>query len=311
MPLDERAAALLIEQAFPDLRTAAIEGAGEGDFCLGYTVNGEWLVRLARNAEASRALRVEAALMPRLAPSLNLPVPVVERLAPYRGEILAAAHRKIVGEPLTRELYESLPSGRREQAVSDLALFLLSLHGASLAVAREAGVPSCDYPFCRTEDGITPGSAPEQYSAALEKLLTFPQIDRDTAHFCAAVVRSLLRQERDEPGVPALVHGDLSAEHVLFDAGAGRIVGVIDFTDVIVADPALDLMYLYSAYGEGFLSDLLRHYAPDRSEQLTGRVRLLYRWYAVLRLLWPLEHGYPDAAERRLAEVRGVAQADL
>ena len=306
--MDERAAALLVEQAFPDLKVDIIESAGEGDFCLGYTVNGEWLVRLAHNAEASRVLRVEAALMPRLAPSLNLAVPVIERLAPYAGGLLAAAHRKIEGVPLTRELFDSLPPGQREQAVRDLALFLRALHGTSPAVAREAGVPSCDYPFCRTEDGITPGSAPEQYGASLERLLSYPQIDHETAHFCAGVVRSLLRLEREEPVAPALVHGDLSAEHVLFDPDAGRISGVIDFTDVVLTDPALDLTYLYSVYSEGFLSDLLRHYAPERSERLAGQVRLLYRWYAALRLLWPLEHGYPEVAERRLAELRGLVQ---
>jgi aminoglycoside 2''-phosphotransferase len=309
--LDERAAAILIEQAFPDLQVDIIESAGEGDFCMGYTVNGQWLVRLARNAEASRALRVEAALIPRVTPSLNLPVPVIERFAPYRGDLLAAAHRKVEGVPLTRELYEGLPSGAQEHAVRDLALFLRSLHDTSLAVAREAGVPSCDYPFCRTEEGITPGSAPQQYSAALDKLLTFPQIDRDTAHFCAGVVRSLLRQERGEAAAPALVHGDLSAEHVLFDPDAGRITGVIDFTDVVITDPALDLMYLYSAYGDTFLTDFLRHYAPERSEPVAGRVQLLYRWYAVLRLLWPLEHGYPDASERRLTELRALVDEGL
>jgi aminoglycoside 2''-phosphotransferase len=309
--LKERAAALLIEEAFPDLQVDIIEGTGEGDFCLGYTVNGHWLVRLARNDEASRALRVEAALMPRLAPSLNLPVPVIERLAPYRGDLLAAVHRKIEGVPLTRELYAGLPPAGREQAVRDLAHFLRSLHDTSPAAARQAGVPSCDYAFCRTEEGITPGSAPEQYAAALDKLLAFPQIDRDTAHFCAGVVRSLLRLERDDPAVPALVHGDLSAEHVLFNVRRERITGVIDFTDVILTDPALDLMYLYSAYGAGFLSDLLHHYAPERGAPLAGRVHLLYRWYAVLRLLWPLEHGYPEAAERRLAELRALVDEGL
>ena len=70
--MDERAAALLIERAFPDLRVDIIRSAGEGDFSLAYTLNGEWLVRLARNDEASRALRVEAALIPRLAPSLKI-----------------------------------------------------------------------------------------------------------------------------------------------------------------------------------------------------------------------------------------------
>jgi aminoglycoside 2''-phosphotransferase len=306
--LDERTAALPVEQAFPDLTVDIIESTGEGDFCLGYTVNGVWLVRLARNAEASRALQVEAALMPGLAPSLNLPVPVIERLAPYRDSLLAAVHRKIEGVPLTSELYEGLPRSQQEQAARDLARFLRALHKASHKVAREAGVPSCDYPFCRTEDGITPGSAPEQYWGNFERLLSYPQVDLDTAHFCADVARSLTRLGREEPLPPVLVHGDLSPEHVLFNPDHGRIAGVIDFTDVVLTDPALDLMYLYSAHGEGFLADLQRYYAPNWGEALTNRVRLLHSWYAVLRLLWPLEHGYPEATERRLAELRGLLQ---
>jgi aminoglycoside phosphotransferase (APT) family kinase protein len=307
--LDERVAALLIGRAFPDLQVDIIQSGGEGDFSLAYVVNGEWLVRLARNAEASRALRVEAALMPQLAPSLNLAVPVIERLAPYQGDLLAAIHRKVEGTPLTREVYESLPPDQQKRAVHDLARFLRALHKTSHKVAREAGVPACDYPFCRTEDGITPGSASEQYWGNFERLLSYPQVDLDTAHFCADVARALTRLVREEPQPPALVHGDLHAEHVLYDVKAGRISGVIDFTDVLLADPALDLMYAYNAYGEGVLSNLLRHYTPNRSQRLAERVRLLHSWYATLRVLWPLEHGYPEVAERRLAELRALAQA--
>ena len=48
---------------------------GKRDFCRAYTVNERWIFRFARNAEGSRSLEREAALLPKLAPVLPLPIP--------------------------------------------------------------------------------------------------------------------------------------------------------------------------------------------------------------------------------------------
>jgi hygromycin-B 7''-O-kinase len=41
------------------------------------------------------------------------------------------------------------------------------------------------------------------------------------------------------------VHGDLHDEHVFLDPASGRLVGVIDFTDVGAGDPRYDLVALH------------------------------------------------------------------
>jgi aminoglycoside 2''-phosphotransferase len=37
---------------------------------------------------------------------------------------------------------------------------------------------------------------------------------------------------------PALLHGDLSPDHILDDATADRLTGIIDFGDACLGDPA-------------------------------------------------------------------------
>jgi hygromycin-B 7''-O-kinase len=44
---------------------------------------------------------------------------------------------------------------------------------------------------------------------------------------------------------PRFVHGDLHAGHVFLDRASGRLVGVIDFTDVYAGDPRYDLVALH------------------------------------------------------------------
>src|SRR3954470_4036679 len=92
-----------IEQALPGFRVESIAPEGEGDFFLAYTVNGAWIFRFARNAEAARTLEREVALLPPLAPVLDMPVPRITYSArAANGDLLFTGYPKIGGSPLTR-----------------------------------------------------------------------------------------------------------------------------------------------------------------------------------------------------------------
>jgi len=103
--------------------------------------------------------------------------------------------------------------------------------------------------------------------------------------------------------LPVLVHGDLSAEHILFDPDTQRITGVIDFTDAIITTPLLDFVYLYRAYGRDFFERLLHQYGTGNEEAVLSGVELLHGWYLALRLLWALDHDYEPGVERGLREL--------
>jgi aminoglycoside phosphotransferase (APT) family kinase protein len=99
----------------------------------------------------------------------------------------------------------------------------------------------------------------------------------------------------------APVHGDLSPDHILFDETRGTLTGIIDFSDVVVTSPLLDFVYLYHAYGRGFLTMLLEHYGVADTAATKARVLALHQWYLAMRLLWTLEHDYKPGIEPRLA----------
>ena len=290
-----------IERSVPGMRVRAVRFEGEGDFCRAYAANGEWIFRFAWNEEGSRALEREMALLPALARSVTLPIPEITHSGHVPETGLAfVGYPRIPGVELTAERLLALPPAGQERTAHELARFLRELHSFDTDTAARAGVLTCGYPFCRTEEGIMSGSAELHYRRELAKLHAYPQVDPATSAHCGALVERLL--EEDAPGeLPhGLVHGDLSREHVLFDEATNRLSGVIDFTDVVITAPQLDFVYLYNAYGTNFLTLLLGHYGVADAWATLTRVRALHQWYLAMRLLWALEHDYQPGIAPRL-----------
>lgn len=293
-----------IEESIPGFAVQDIAFEGEGDFCRAYTVNGEWIFRFAHNPEGSRSLEREAALLPGLAPTLSLPVPNISYFGHVEESGLAfVGYPRIEGVELTREHLNALEPARREKCAQEVAGFLTALHSFPLGLAQELGVPRCDYPFCRTEEGILPGSAREIYSKEGERLASNDALDEETGIYCGRLVERLTSPVEEEDLPHSLVHGDLSQEHILFDPRIERITGVIDFTDTIVTSPLLDFVYLSRAYGRDFLELLLRHYGTGDDREALSRIELLHEWYLALRLLWALDHEYQPGVERGVREL--------
>jgi aminoglycoside 2''-phosphotransferase len=292
-------------EAFPGIPmpfpVETIQFEGEGDFCRAYTVNKDWIFRFAHNEEGSRAMAREIALLPGLAPALNLPIPNITYSGrqPANG-FLYVGYPRIPGEPLTYAFLKTLPAYEQEHLAHDLALFLRALHSFSVEQARALGVPACEYPFCRTEDGITQGSAIEIFTRESERLVNHPLLDRyldattvgRIATYVGSVVHSLLNDPQRGDLPHALTHGDLSSEHILFDPATLRITGIIDFSDAVITTPLLDFVYLWGAYGPDFSDLLLKHYEVGASHLVMNRIRFLRRWHVALRLLWALDHDY-------------------
>jgi aminoglycoside phosphotransferase (APT) family kinase protein len=302
-----------IEQEIPGFVVESVEFEGEGDFCRAYAVNGEWIMRFAWNEEGSRSLEREAALLPRLAPAVGLVIPGIVYFGRQRESGLAfVGYPRIEGVELTRELLDGLGPVEREGCARALADFLRGVHGFSVDEARRAGVVECQYPFGRTEEGVTQGSAEEIYHKEGARLMEYPQVDAEVRGYVARLVERAIEAPRKSGLRAGLVHGDLSGEHVLFDEAVGRIAGVIDFSDVVITTPLLDFVYLYRAYGEGFLGDLLEWYVDRGStgkQEIVLAVRDLHGWYLAMRLLWALDHGYAPGVERGLRELREVMVA--
>ncbi|WP_018332462.1 phosphotransferase [Actinomycetospora chiangmaiensis] len=179
-----------------------------------WLVDGEWVERTARRPDVEPWLRTETTLLPWLAPQLPLevPRPVVGKESP-----LTVRHRLVPGRPAGPDDGPGLGTAVGE--------FLVALHAVDLAAAVRRGLPS-----------------PERTSALRDAHVdrfeseVVPRLPPTTGNWLGERLAVI----RDAPA-SVLVHGDLSADHVLIDDG--RVSGVIDWGDARAGDPAKDLVW--------------------------------------------------------------------
>src|SRR5262249_406641 len=122
--------------------------------------------------------------------------------------------------------------------------------------------------------------------------------------FCRRIVGEHLGDRRNLDGPVALLHGEVSGDHLLHDPATGRLTGVIDFNGMIIGDPVRDLLYLYEDYGLQFLATLLDSYPMGDRQLLLARLHFFHEWMTALRLLWVVEHGYEGRVAARLERLR-------
>ena len=239
-----------------------------------------WAFRFPRRAVALPGVRREIAVLPRIAPLLPLPVPVPEVVGsdgdpeqpwPFTGARLLPG----------RELAEArLPDGARVPTAQATGAFLRALHSPPARAAAGAGLPVD--PLGRGH----PAARMAHTRAALDGLAASGTWAEDPA------VRALLARaaELDEPGgTPVLVHGDLHARHLLVDP-AGRVDGVLDWGDLCLADPAVDLAVGFAAFSGPARSALLAAYGPVGAERELRARALAVRLAALLARYAVAEH---------------------
>ncbi|HEU4559142.1 MAG TPA: phosphotransferase [Longimicrobium sp.] len=271
----------LIAARCPGWVAETVEPLGEGDFSTAYLVNGEWVFRFAKHEEAAASLSREACLLPRLADRFELRIPS-PRVVSVDERPAFVAHPILPSPELMPERYLALAEPERERCAGQLARFLAQLHASDTSDARACGVETRDYRA--------------RYQGVLERAR------RHLFTRMSAAYRTFVEQEFaaylsfDAPSAfqPALLHGDLSPGHVLYDPAAGCLTGVIDFGDLMIGDPAWDLVFIYEDYGLDFLSRLLPHYTSDDPRPL---LRRMYSFYVLDLIEWVVrcaEEGSPE-----------------
>lgn len=212
---------------------------------------------MGRTRAANTRLQYEMRKLDTL--SVALPIPHYVERSPWGG-----LYRKILGDPVT--------TTELKQPALQAALrnFVTSLHDPKNLPARYR----TDHAEARWRRRyqILEGQIQESVLA----LLTTKQQRRAKDHF-----RDFFNQLNMGSWEPALLHGDLSCDHILVDAG--KISGIIDFGDLMVGDPAFD----WSGWESGSAPDVYR-----------DRIRF-YRWVApTYQIRSLLEHGTVEEVER-------------
>jgi len=276
--LNATLAAGIVEAQFPQLVPARVAYLGEGGDSMAFDVNDAWVFRFPKHGDAERQLLVERQILPVLSESAPLPIPIFS----FHGEPSPAfprhfgGYRKLAGVPGSE-----LDPARVAFPVLAPAIgrFLSWLH------AFPAG------------DAVRRGVVREPVDSLLEERRAATLADFDLLDTVApdapleiwrAYIRNAMRNAR--PPAPALVHNDVSAEHILLDETARTISGVIDWGDVAISDPAIDLAGVFHWGGPALVDAVFPAYQGPADDQLVSRARFLAACQGVEDVRFGLDH---------------------
>jgi aminoglycoside phosphotransferase (APT) family kinase protein len=223
----------------------------------------EWVFRFPRRQLAANLIENECRILPLVAPHLPLAVPVPEFVG-RASEVFPwtfAGYRHIEGTPASEANKRPLSKTVMPQALSG---FLTALHEFELPVGVE--LPSDEI---RRSD----------LSFRLGKFLSLIRkqcdpIGSNLGNRLGDLAMRLVKEAKPASKL-CLVHGDLYPGHVLINA-SGLPVAVIDWGDVHLGDPALDLAVAYNMLNRSAREAFFWKYGADEHARRRAKFKALY-----------------------------------
>jgi aminoglycoside 2''-phosphotransferase len=272
-----------IREVFPFSVTQVDIHKGGDDFLV-FEINSEWMFRFPRNDTSQIICEKEMQFLAKFKPLSPLPIPGYQ----YVGDGFAG-YAKIRGRQLSDVLFRELSMNTREKIAEQLGSFLSALHKFSLREAEVLGLT-------RGWDGAHHKNG----RVFLEKVA--PLLSSSARNKAIRCLEDLLAEEF----TGRVIHGDFFLpDHVFFDEGQKQL-GVIDFADVTIFDPAHDLQCIYEIGGEIFFESVMKHYDYNQDTDLLKRskLRLLARPLFVAGYFFA--NGLEDQYASRLARIEDV-----
>ena len=244
-----------ILKKYPEFADSCFEPDDSGWTNYAVKADGKYLFRFPRNDEAYRAINKEYAILKILNDKLpgNIRVPEyiyssLEPDYPYVG------YRLIEGRFLTKDVFIGLAKEEKCRTLDCMTEFLNILH-------------SVDY----TVLNLTVAEPKEKYKNFYYKIqeVCFPYFDDELKALTVGLFENFLGDPTMHDYVPTLVHGDLSEDHILITETG---VGIIDFGDLMVFDPAYDFIWAYLC-GIGFYQELIHKYQGNKDVYFEHRIR--------------------------------------
>lgn len=205
--------------------------------------------------------------------------------------LMLTMQTEVRGEPLTAELWATLSEKDQQWAAAQLGGMLAGMRVLEPDLPPVRKVESWWKDGAATSElNNTPRSLPGKFALMKRRAPVFLEPNISAEEMAAvreifAEVDALLRRPNQQR---CLTHGDLFSTHVLWDPKGG--VGVIDFSDMTVGDPALDYAHFSDVSPElaGMVLDAAQHAgAPLQGErdELLRRAEIYKKWDNVFLLI--------------------------
>jgi aminoglycoside phosphotransferase (APT) family kinase protein len=261
-----------------------------------WVIDDDWAFRFPRRAIAVPLVARELAVLTRVAPLLpvTVPVPAFVGAASERFPRPFFGHRLLRGVELADS---SLTDADRARLGIGIARFLRALHAPA---TREAVDAERTLPF----DPNRRADMPFRVAMTRERLDAITDLTPESRLAAERILADA--EELPSSSTEVLLHGDLHVRHVLVEHG--ELSGVIDWGDVCVGDPSVDLLFVWSVLPPEVREAFFEEYGKvDDATRL--RAQVLGIMLSAVLALYARDQGLPSlereartGLERALAE---------
>ena len=236
-----------------------------------YSINDEWIFKIPKRDEVWESLKREKDFLDYFFEISPTNVPNFE----FFGERIIG-YKKISGQKLTNEFFESLDEAEQNLIVDQFGIFLKALHSSKC----EKQTPS-EYRNFFNKEGLI------QLVTKIQKII-IPKVSKNIQNNINDFLQKFQKNERNFQNQQGSVHADLYANNVLWDTDKKKL-GVIDFGDVAKSAVVKDFTLLLADYCDSENDLLLKNLLKVYSSQDHDLFRKVKEFSKLEKLYWPVE----------------------
>lgn len=285
----------LIKEQFPELNAKQIRLLGSGWDNTAFIIDEDLIFRFPRRKIALPLLEAEWCALPKLASRLPLPIPVPK----WRGSPSEKFPWPFIGYrmlPGFTACYANLSEDERAALAAPIARFLSTLHSTPVSELAACNIPGDN--SSRIDGSILNQKIAEKFNelSLLNLLENQEQLEW--------VIKN--SQQFRPPSQGTVVHGDFYIRHLLVDE-QHELIGVIDWGDIHLGDPAIDLSIAHS-----FLPPSAHQAFRDAYGEISEATWTLARLRAIysnsLLILFGHHSNDPDIMREGLRSLKVIVQ---
>jgi len=254
--------AINIRKIFPNLRWTKARLITSGwDYNI-LLLDDNFVVRIPKNIEAKKRMLANFCLLMYLQKKIDasIPVPI---LKDAKSKI--AVYKAVNGTVISEIRYKKLSFSQKNELAREIAVFLSQLHKIPIGALRQCQIPKKNI-ILKNKKIIN------------NVKFIYPHLTQQEKN---ALNDFMKKRKKTLKGFkPTLTHGDLTSENIFINKNSINRLGIIDFSDASIDDPAQDFSALFS-YGDQFVNNALKYYKGSQKRGIFKRARIYYQEMAV------------------------------
>ncbi|HLC52132.1 MAG TPA: aminoglycoside phosphotransferase family protein [Candidatus Nanoarchaeia archaeon] len=256
-----------IKKDFPKLKVSNSKFVTCGFDHLILILDDKYIFRFPRGEKYKKRIRKEIAFLKIFKKITPIPVPNYSFIS---KETNFGGYKLIKGKEFSTSIFRKLIKEQKVSTSKDISLFLSALHTFSLEEAKKLG-------FRRVEWGIKKMGI--QFKK--RKNVIFSVLSQKEKKIVLKIYKEFLELPQFPQKV--LTHNDLSDDHIFINNG--KIVGIIDFADASLGDPALDFSWFWNL-GKKAINEIYAKYSGPKDTDFLKRSKYYYIFHFTLGYIY-------------------------